>query len=201
MVFNKRVFVTAVGTTALGLGLVIGTATAIPTALAQETTPGVENPARVAQDGDPEARLAQAYDSFVAALASELDSDETAIDAAIRTALKQQIEELAAAGDLDAEQVAALQERIDAAEAPLFLGFGGPGGPRGMHGFDGRGGMHHGPRGGWDDRGPKGGFAGVDNETREAPVGIEPPATLPTEDDASSPSAPVETETGSAAVS
>ena len=201
MAFNGRGLMTAVGATALGFGIVIGAATSIPDAMAQETSPGVETPARVAREGDPEARLAQAYDSFVAALASELDSDETAIDAAIRAALKQQIAELAAADGLEADQVAALHERIDAAEAPLFLGFGGSGGPRGMQEFDGRGGMHHGPRGAWEDRGPKGGFASEDNKTREAPVGIEPPATLPTEDDASSPSAPVETATGSTAVS
>jgi hypothetical protein len=202
MAFNKRVIVTAAGTTALGVGMVIGAATGSLDALAQETPPGMETPARVAQDGDPDARLAQAYESFVAALASELDSDETAIDAAIRTALKQQIAEMAAAGGLDADQAVALQERIDAAEAPLFLGFGGPGGPGRMHGFDGLGGMHHGPRGDWDNHGPKGGFAGEDNETRETPVGIEPPATLPTDDDASSPSAPAdETATESTAVS
>jgi hypothetical protein len=72
-------------------------------------------------------------------LASELGSDETAVDAAIRTALTEQVEEREAAGDLDIEQAAAIRAVIEVSESPLPLGFGGRGG---MHGFGGRDGRH-----------------------------------------------------------
>jgi hypothetical protein len=156
-------------------GLVIGGAPVIPDVFGQDTTP----PAAVApaqteqeQEIDFEAQRAQAYDSFVASLASELGSDEATVDAAIRTALTQQVDEREAAGDLDIERAAAMRAVIEVSEAPLFLGFGGHGG---MHGFDGR----HGPggRGGGDDRhqddeSPAGlpGDDEVSNQSASAPV-------------------------------
>ena len=146
---TPRGLLTTIGATALGFGLVIGGAPAIPDVFAQDATP----PAAVApaqteqgQEIDFEAQRAQVYDSFIATLASELGSDEAAVDAAIRTALTQQVDEREAAGDLDIERAAAMRAVIEVSEAPLFLGFGGHGG---MHGFDGR----HGPGGrGGDDR-------------------------------------------------
>lgn len=168
---TPRGLLTTIGATALGFGLIIGGAPAIPDVFAQEATPpAAEAPAQTEQEQriDFEAQRAEAYDSFVAALASELGADEAAVDAAIRTALTQQVDEREAAGDLDIERAAAMRAVIEVSEAPLFLGFGDRGG---MHGFDGR----HGPggRGGGDDR----------------DQGDESPAVLPGNDDASNQSA------------
>jgi hypothetical protein len=171
---TPRGLLTTIGATALGFGLVIGGAPAIPDVFAQDATP----PAAVApaqteqeQEIDFEAQRAQAYDSFVTVLASELGSDEAAVDAAIRTALTQQIDEREAAGDLDIERAAAMRAVIEVSEAPLFLGFGGHGG---MHGFDGRDGRH----------GPGGRSAGDDRDRDD-----ESPAGLPGTGDASNQSA------------
>jgi hypothetical protein len=173
---TSRRFLTTIGATALGLGIVIGGGPAVPSASAQETTPAVEAPAQAAQTNDPEARLAQPYDDFVAALAKELNADESTVDAAIRTALKDQVAAQETAGNLDVDQVAEIQARIDDADAPLFLGFGGPGG---MHGFGGPGGGFKGFAG--EHRGPRG---GSDDERGQKPGGMTPPATLPSVGDA-----------------
>ena len=167
---TPRGLLTTIGATALGFGLILGGAPAIPDVFAQEATPAAEAPAQTeqGQEIDLEAQRAQAYDSFIAALASELGSDEATVDAAIRTALTQQVDEREAAGDLDLERAAAMRAVIEVSEAPLFLGLGGHGG---MHGFDGR----HGPggRGGGDDR----------DQDDESPAG------LPGDDDVSNQSA------------
>src|SRR5215218_10704457 len=150
---TPRGLLTTIGATALGFGLIIGGAPAIPEVFAQEATPpAAQAPARTEQGQriDFEAQRAQAYDSFVTALASELGSDEAAVDAAIRTALTQQVDEREAAGDLSAEQAAAMKAVIDVSQAPLFLGFGGHGG---LQGFEDHGGRHGGnDRGGAEDR-------------------------------------------------
>jgi hypothetical protein len=189
---TPRGLLTTIGATALGFGLVIGSAPAIPDVFAQEATPpAVEAPAQTAQEQeiDFEARRAQAYDSFVAALASELGSDESAVDAAIRTALTQQVDEREAAGEIDIERAAAMRAVIEVSEAPLFLGFGGRGG---MHSFDGHHGRH----------GPSGRAGGEDRDQGGDLPGDESPAGLPGDDDASnqSASAPV-TPAGSVVIS
>ncbi len=166
---TPRGLLTTIGATALGLGLIIGGAPEIPDVFAQDATPpAAEAPAQTEQrqEIDFEAQRAQAYDSFIAALASELGNDEATVDAAIRTALTQQVDEREAAGNLDIERAAAMRAVIEVSEAPLFLGFGGHGG---MHGFDGR----HGPGGRGDDR-------DQDDES---------PAALPGNDDVSNQSA------------
>jgi hypothetical protein len=168
---TPRGLLTTIGATALGFGLIIGGAPAIPDVFAQEASPpAAEAPVQTEQEQrfDFEAQRAEAYDSFVAALASELGADEAAVDAAIRTALTEQVDEREAAGDLDIERAAAMRAVIEVSEAPLFLGFGDHGG---MHGFAGR----HGP----------GGRGGVDRAQ-----GDDSPAGLPGDDDASSQSAP-----------
>jgi len=150
---TPRGLLTTIGATALGFGLIIGGAPAIPEVFAQEATPpAAQAPARTEQGLRIafEAQRAQAYDSFVAALASELGSDEAAVDAAIRTALTQQVDERAAAGDINTEAAAAMKAVIEVSDAPLFLGFGDRGG---MHGFDDHGGRHGGSdRDGGEDR-------------------------------------------------
>jgi hypothetical protein len=178
---TPRGLLTTIGATALGFGLVIGGAPVISDVFAQESTPpAAEAPASTREElkAEFEAQRAEAYDSFVAALASELGSEETAVDAAIRTALTQQIDEREAAGEIDLERAAAIRAVIEVSEAPLFLGFGGPGG---MHGFEGHD-EHHGPgdRIGGED----------DDRDGDLPGDEESSAGLPGENDASNQSAP-----------
>src|SRR5918997_760435 len=111
---TPRGLLTTIGATALGFGLIIGGAPAIPDVFAQEATPAAQAPAQTGQEReiDFEAQRAEAYGSFVAALAGELGSDETAVDAAIRSALTQQVDEREAAGDLGIEQAAAMKAII-----------------------------------------------------------------------------------------
>jgi hypothetical protein len=129
----------------LGIGLVTGGAAVIPVVFAQDATPpAAQAPAQTGQgrQSDFEAQRAQAYDDFVAALASELGTGTAKIDAAIRTALKQQVDARQAAGDLAAEQATAIKTAIDASAAPLFSGFGDHDGghsSEGHRGFEGRG--------------------------------------------------------------
>ena len=183
---TPRGLLTTIGATALGFGLIIGGAPAIPDVFAQDATPpATEAPAQIAQEQriDFEAQRAEAYDSFVAALASELGTDESAVDAAIRTALTQQVDEREAAGDLGAEQAAALKAVIDVSQAPLFLGFGGRGG---MHDFDGHAGRRGpGARDGGEDR--DGALPGAD----ESPAGL-PGDDAATNQNASAPVTPAE---------
>jgi hypothetical protein len=177
---TPRGLLTTIGATALGFGLIIEGAPTIPDVFAQEATPpAAEAPARTEQGQriDFEAQRAQAYDSFVASLASELGSDEAAVDTAIRTALIQQVDERAAAGDIGAEQAAAMKAVIEVSQAPLFLGFGG----HGMRGFDGH-----------DDRqGPGGRIGGEDrDQDGDQPGDDESATSLPSANDASNQSAP-----------
>ena len=167
---TPRGLLTTIGATALGFGLIIGGAPAIPDVFAQDATPPASQaPAQTEQGprANFEAQRAQAYDSFVAALASELGSDKTAVDAAIRTALTQQVDQRAAAGDLNAEQAAAIKAVISVSKAPLFLGFGGHGG---LQGFDDHGGRHGDTdRDGGEDRGQDGDLPGDDDSTAGLP--------------------------------
>jgi hypothetical protein len=178
---TPRGLLTTIGATALGFGLVIGGTSAIPDVFAQAATPpAAEAPAQSAQGQriDFEAPRAQAYDSFVAALASELGSDKTAVDAAIRKALTQQVDERAAAGDIGVEQAAAMKAVIQVSQAPLFLGFGGHGG---MRGFDDHEGMHR----------PGGRAGDVDRDQDQDQPGDDASAAgLPGADSASNQSAP-----------
>ena len=171
---TPRGLLTTIGATALGFGLVIGAAPVIPEVFAQEATPpAAEAPAQAAQgqEIDFEAQRAQAYDSFVTALASELGSDKAAVDAAIRTALTQQVDEREAAGDLSAEQAAAMKAVVDVSKSPLFIGFAGRGE---MHGFAGHDGRHgDSDRDGGEDHDRDGALPGDDdasNQSASAPV-------------------------------
>ena len=178
---TPRGLLTTIGATALGFGLIIGGAPAIPDVFAQEATPpAAEAPAQTAQGQriDFETQRAQAYDSFITALASELGSDKAAVDAAIRTALTQQVDERAAAGDIGVEQAAAMKAVIQVSQAPLFLGLGGHGG---MRGFDDHEGLHGpGGRAGDEDR----------DQDQVQPSDDESAAGLPSDNSASNQSAP-----------
>jgi hypothetical protein len=189
----SRGLLTAIGATALGIAVLSGGAPAVQNAFAQEaTTPTVQeqeqlqNPAQIDHEQqrlDFEAERAEAYDSFIAALATELGDEEAAVDAAVRTALKAQVDALQAAGDLDAERAAAAKAVIDVSEAPLFSGFEGRGGMMGPGG--------PGAHGGFKGHGPRGGGAG-ERWGDEAPGGAMLPPTQPGSDQgATLPSAPL----------
>jgi hypothetical protein len=182
---TPRGLLTTIGAAALGFGIVVGGAPIVQDVFAQEATPPVVGlPAQSQQEVDFEAERAAAYDAFVAALASELGSDETAVDAAIRAALTRQVDEREAAGELDTEDAAALRAVIEVSEAPLPFGLGGRGGPHGFAGHDGRHGR--GGHGGFEGRGPRGGFA---DAIGDLPDDLAP-ESLPSDDGASDQGAP-----------
>jgi Arc/MetJ family transcription regulator len=88
----------------------------------QETISGLVG----AQSGTPTAEtdkntaLTQSYDDFLAKMATNLGvGDAAQVDVAIRTTLKQMIDDSAAAGELTAEQATLLKERVDSSEVPL----------------------------------------------------------------------------------
>lgn len=137
---NRRSLLVTIGAAALGFVLLLGVALrTVPGAVAQGETPGDEATRQMID----EARV-QAYDDFVASLAAELGVDAAAVDAAVRTTLRERVDAQEAAGELSTEEAAARRAVIEVSEAPLPLGFGG----RGYHGGDGR----FGGRGGDDDR-------------------------------------------------
>lgn len=132
------------------------------------------------------------YQDFLAKLATNLGvADAAAVDAAIRTTLKQTVDERLAAGDLSANDATAIKERIDAADVPLGIiggrhggiargGFGGPFDGREPGGFDGRG--HGGPFEGRDDRDDR--DDSTDGDAADTASGLpesepETPATTP----------------------
>jgi hypothetical protein len=102
-------------------------------------TPSIANPA-----AERDAAKADAYAAFVENLAIEMGSDAATVDAAIRAALKQSIDDQVAAGDLAVNDATEMKAAIDTSSAPMMVGgrhFGGEGwGVRGGH-RDGRGGM------------------------------------------------------------
>ncbi len=121
---NRRNVLTTFGATALGVGVLFASTA---TSYAQDA---VTPPAAAQADTqDPRAAFeverAQAYDDFVAALAGELGDDEVAVDAAIRAALTQAIDDRLAAGEIDEERAAAAKAVIQVSDAPLMTGFGG----------------------------------------------------------------------------
>ena len=166
---NPRKLPAAIGATALGVALVLGgNLTGAIDAIAQTATPATE------ETTDVDAERAQAYDDFVASLATDLGVDATEVDVAIRTALKEQIDVLQAAGELTAEEAAAQKAVIDVTEAPLGLGGHHGRGPGGRFG-----GRERGDRDGDRDLVP--GIEDVGND--DSGVDGEAPGTLPATDD------------------
>lgn len=135
-----------------GVGL-IGSAFAQTAPAAQDaaTPTGEDTPATTATANER-------YQEFLDQLAANLGTtDAAALDAAIRTTLKQQVDELLAAGEISANAADALKQQIDATEAPLrhlsLIGGRIGGGLDGL----GRGGLGRGPGRGPLD-GPFGGM-------------------------------------------
>jgi hypothetical protein len=122
----------------LGVGAVAGGGV-----FAQDSTPTTTETPAVGSSGDTTADSSADYDAFVAALAANLGiSDPATVDAAIKTTLKQQVDDRLAAGEISANEATALKERIDAGDfGPFLFGIGGHkdgiGGPRGGQRGDG----------------------------------------------------------------
>ena len=111
---------------------------------AQESTPTTEE-ADSPTDATTEVSDADAaYDAFVAGLAANLGTDTTTVEAAITQTLTDMVDAKLAAGEISADEAAALTERITAGDVPLRLGWlggdHGRGGPGGTGDFDGHGG-------------------------------------------------------------
>lgn len=116
-----------------------------------ESTPAAstEESTESATATDKRAAREAEYAAFLDALAVNLGvADGETVDAAIRTTMKQVVDERLAAGEISADLAAELKLAIDTGDFPVGLhlpgmgGFGGPGrgdgfGPRGDH--DGRG--------------------------------------------------------------
>ena len=139
---NPRSLLIAVGTAAVGFALVLDIAAGLVGDTSAQTTTPAGEATRAAPD-TCEAK-AQAYDAFVAALATELGVDAAEVDATIRAALKQQVDAQEAAGELSVEQAATMKEVVDDSESPLMLvghrGGWGSGGADGHVKGRGRGG-------------------------------------------------------------
>ena len=162
---NPRALLISIGATALAFALVVaGIAGGPGDAAAQAATPDTGGTTAESDD------RAEAYAAFVASIAAELGvADGAQVDAAIRTALKQEIDARQAAGELSVEEAAARKAVIDVTAAPLPLGFGGHGPFRGGPGGFGDG--ERGPRG--EERGPRGEDGIPALPDAEAPAGGE----------------------------
>lgn len=181
---SPRALVTSIGATALAFGITIGSLGGAMPVAAQESTPsaGVADEATTATAAaDPRA---DAYAAFVADVAQQLNLNAAVVDAAIREALKQAVDERQAAGDLTVEEAAAMQAVIDVTDAPLPLGFGGRGSFGGFHG--GPGGPGFGPHEGRDDEAGRGGL----RADRPAPDRDEPDQDDQDDQDAATETAP-----------
>lgn len=108
------------GAAMLGVGgAVVAQDASTPTAGTEETTEVTDRRA---------ARQAE-YDAFLDALAANLGvADGETVDAAIRTTLKQTIDERLAAGEISANLAADLKAAIDSGEYPIRLRLPGLGG-------------------------------------------------------------------------
>lgn len=96
---------------------------------AQEATPSADDDTDddgvggETSDGDIDAEIGAAYQNFVGKLAANLgQTDTTAVDTAIRDALKAIVDEEFAAGDISQNLATELKDRIDTSPAPLRLG-------------------------------------------------------------------------------
>ncbi len=136
---NNRVKTATAGlglATILGLGALSGQSVFAQADTTTPTPPAAASDAKTAR----ETAAAEAYNAFVANLATQLGSDPAKVDAAIRASLKQQIDDKVAAGDLAANTATAMKEAIDASAAPLHTGgFGFGEKPRGDWGGPDRG--------------------------------------------------------------
>lgn len=139
----------ALGAAALAM---IGVGTVGNHGVFAQEEPAAESTPAVGSAGDTDTTVAEtsAYDNFIAGLAEYLGiSDPATVDSAIKTVLKEKVDEQLAAGEISDDEATARKDRIDAGEFGDFggfsLGFGQ--GHEGRNGGQGNGAVG-GPRGG-----------------------------------------------------
>ena len=124
------------GMAALGAGGLLGSSRTS----AQDATPEATDDAGASESPTAPSRSTRAgetYQALVAQLAANLgQSDVTAVDTAIRDALKTLVEEQFAAGSISRNDADALISGIDTSVAPIHAGFRGGHGHRGRHDRD-----------------------------------------------------------------
>lgn len=104
---------------ALGVGA--ASALGVTIARAQSATPSTSTSGKTARG----ATVQQRYTDFVDKLAANLgNTDASKVDTAIRTTLKQMVDEEVQAGNLSANEATALKNRIDSGDFPADLPFG-----------------------------------------------------------------------------
>lgn len=139
MIFNERLSRRQMLTGAAG----IGAAAALGGGLvyAQSATPGStpsSGTSGASGSTTTETNAQKRYTDFVDKLAANLGNLEPAkVDAAIRTSLKQMVDDAYKAGNISANEATAIKNRIDASTFPADLGplFRGRRGPGGMPGI------------------------------------------------------------------
>ena len=138
-----------------GAGLAVGAG--MTRVFAQDSTPtasdgsdaGSSSDSGSTSTDDGTSMKAEEYQTFVAALATAMNSDADTVDAAIRTALTQMVDDTLAAGDISANDAAARKEKIASSDAPISASSGGNHGSGGMGGpGDGGGNQKPGSMGG-----------------------------------------------------
>lgn len=175
---HRRNFVVGGGAAALTVaGLAIQRS-----AGAQDATPtpstGASTPEATKQNQEQ-----ATYQSFVAALATNLGiTDAAKVDTAIRTTLKQLVDQTFTAGHISADEANALKSGIDFSPSPIGVGeFGIRGGKIGGRGGDygGRKGGRGGGRPGGENNGNPNGNEqpGENNENKSAPGASATPSS------------------------
>jgi hypothetical protein len=131
---KRKAFIIASLVAAVGLAVAV----AGGVVLAQTPSPGgsgrnVQGPA-----SGPGAGFRAGFDSFLNGLAQNLGVSRPALDGALKTTAKQQVDQAVAAGRLTQDQADKIKQRIDSGQGPFGFGLGG---------FD-RGARRGGPGGG-----------------------------------------------------
>jgi uncharacterized membrane protein YebE (DUF533 family) len=113
---SRRTLVTG----AMGVGAV--TALGVTIARAQTATPGASPSTGTSGTAAMGGNAKQIYDDFIGKLASNLgNTDTTRVDTAVRTTLKQMVDEAQQAGLISADEATTIKQRIDSSDFPAGL--------------------------------------------------------------------------------
>lgn len=147
-----------------GAGIGVAALAGATLAYAQSATPSPGTGTTGDQSSsDAQAMAAQAYQTFVSDLTTNLGlTDTAATDQAIRTSLSQEVDTLLSQGHISQDEATALKQRIASADVPLPIGLGWRG-RRAEHG------VRRGPRN-------NGGEMGAQNDQ---PSGSSSPSASP----------------------
>ena len=164
------------GAAMLGVGGSAFAQDSTPTAGTEASTPAADTTT------DPWAARQAEQDAFLDALAANLGvADGATVEAAIKTTMKQLVDERLAAGEISADDAEAIKAAIDSGDYPVGLhlpGLGGMGGPGGFDwpgdfdgpGMDGPGDFYGPGHRGADDRVGPGGTVRDDGDTGDDPT-------------------------------